>query len=297
MEGNIDVESREDQGSRFWFSIPLSSVEEADRPVCGTDSIVPDCCIITSGEIQACAPAGARLFGNRDELEKSGVALNECCLIVDCHDIAGEDLEDIARYGHNGGACMVAYHVDANRRDVYLQAGFHLVISSYEAIGNVLQYAARVLESGLRSRISDNFSRYLKNGKRLKVLVADDCRLNRHVMKAMLGEFGVESDFAESGPMALEKLQSETYDLLMLDIQMPGMSGFDVIEAYQAAHSGKELIPIMVITGDATSEIHDECDRLGVARFLLKPVDQEMLRNALASLVLPVDDRYGAVIA
>ena len=73
----------------------------------------------------------------------------------------------------------------------------------------------------------------------------------------------------------------------MLDIQMPGMSGFDVIEAYQAAHAGKDLVPIMVITGDATPEIHDECDRLGVARFLLKPVDQEILRNALASLIRP----------
>jgi CheY-like chemotaxis protein len=168
---------------------------------------------------------------------------------------------------------------------MYLQAGFHLVISSYEDIENVLQYASRVLESGLRDRISENFSRYLKNGKRRKVLVADDCRLNRHVMKAMLDEFGVESDFASSGPMALEKLQANTYDLLVLDIQMPGMSGFDVIEAYQAAHAGKDLVPIMVITGDATPEIHDECDRLGVARFLLKPVDQEMLRNALASLI------------
>jgi CheY-like chemotaxis protein len=180
---------------------------------------------------------------------------------------------------------MAAYDEDDSSHDMYLQAGFHLVISSYEDIENVLQYASRVLESGLRDRISENFSRYLKNGKRRKVLVADDCRLNRHVMKAMLDEFGVESDFASSGPMALEKLQANTYDLLVLDIQMPGMSGFDVIEAYQAAHAGKDLVPIMVITGDATPEIHDECDRLGVARFLLKPVDQEMLRNALASLI------------
>jgi two-component system sensor histidine kinase RpfC len=297
MGGSIGVESQKHRGSRFWLSIPLSSVEKTDRPAYGIDSIVPDCCIITSGERQSCAPAGARLFGNRDELEKSRVALNECCLIVGCHDLSKEDLEDIVRYGRNAGACMVAYNEDDGRRDDYLHAGFHLVISSYEDVGNVLQYAARILESGLRNRISENFSRHLKNGKRLKVLVADDCKLNRHVMRAMLGELGVESDFASSGPTALEKLQSKTYDLLVLDIQMPGMSGFDVIEAYQADQSGEGLIPIMVITGDATSEIHDECDRLGVARFLLKPVDQEMLRNALASLLSPAGAQYSPGIA
>jgi two-component system sensor histidine kinase RpfC len=297
MGGSIGVESQEHQGSRFWFSIPISSVEKTDRPLYGADTIVPDCCIIARGEMQDPAPAGTMQFGSRDELDKSGVVLNERCLIVDCHDIAEEDLVDFAMYGRDAGACMVAYHEDASRRDVYLHEGFHLVISSYEDIGNVLQYASRVLESGLRNRISENFSRHLKNGKRRKVLVADDCQLNRHVMKAMLDELGVESDFASSGSMTLEKLQAKMYDLLVLDIQMPGMSGFDVIEAYQAVHSGKELVPIMVITGDATPEIHDECDRLGVARFLLKPVDQEMLRNALASLIRPVDTQSSPGIA
>ncbi|HBE92090.1 MAG TPA: hypothetical protein DDW55_06010 [Gammaproteobacteria bacterium] len=297
MGGSIGVESQEHQGSRFWFSIPISSAGETDRPVYGADTVIPDYCVIAEGETQTIAPAGAMVFANQGELEKSGVALNERCLIVDCHDITGDDLADIVRYGRDAGACMVAYHEDGSRRDVYLYEGFHLVISSYEGIENVLQYASRVLESGLRNRISENFSRYLKNGKRRKVLVADDSKLNRHVMKAMLDEFGVESDFASSGPMTLEKLQANTYDLLVLDIQMPGMSGFDVIEAYQAAHSDEELVPIMVVTGDATPEIHDECERLGVARFLLKPVDQEMLRNALVSLIRPDDAQYSPGIA
>jgi CheY-like chemotaxis protein len=129
------------------------------------------------------------------------------------------------------------------------------------------------------------------------VLVADDCKLNRHVMKAMLDEFGVVSDFASSGAMTLEKLQADRYDLLVLDVQMPGMSGFDVIETYQAANISKNLIPIMVVTGDATAEVQDECNRLGVARFLLKPVDQDMLRNALASLMMPVEEQYSPGIA
>ena len=78
---------------------------------------------------------------------------------------------------------------------------------------------------------------------------------------------------------------------------MPGMSGFDVIEAYQAANSGGDMTPVMVVTGDATTEIHDECNRLGVARFMLKPVDQEMLRDAFTSLIKPVEGEYSPGIA
>ena len=297
MGGSIGVESHKHQGSRFWFNIPLSSVDEANRRLYGADTVVPDYCVIAGSEMQAIAPAGARLFTSQHELEKSGVALNECCLIVDCHNIAETDLAEIVRYGRNADACMVAHDEDSGRRDRYLHAGFHLVISSYEDIGNVLRYAARVLESGLRNRVSEDLSRYLRNGEPFRVLVADDSRLNRHVMKAMLDEFGVESDFASSGSVALDKLKVGKYDLLMLDIQMPGMSGFDVIEAYHADHSGEELTPIMVITGDATSEIHEECDRLGVARFLLKPVDQEMLHNALVSLIRPGGTPYSPGIA
>ena len=122
---------------------------------------------------------------------------------------------------------------------------------------------------------------------RLNVLVTDDCRLNRRVMKAMLDDIGVDSDFASSGPMALEKLRDSAYDLLALDIQMPGMSGFDVIELYQSRNTTGKLVPILVVTGDATAEIYDRCNELGVSQFLLKPVDPEKLRHALANLVPP----------
>jgi CheY-like chemotaxis protein len=158
-------------------------------------------------------------------------------------------------------------------------------------------YAAQVLNSFSIQLQREDFTSFRKGGKQLTVLVADDCKLNRHVMRAMLDEMGVASEFAASGAVALEKLQSEKYDLLLLDIQMPGMSGFDVIEAYQAANTDGDWIPVMVVTGDATTEIHDECNRLGVARFMLKPVDQEMLRDALTSLIKPVGGEYNPGIA
>ncbi len=195
------------------------------------------------------------------------------------------DISDVLRNGRRASTCMIAYDPDNSRRDEYLRSGFHMVIQSFEHIENVRLYASQILDMCSKNRLKEDLSCYLKNGDKLRVLVTDDCKLNRHVMKSMLDEIGVESDFASSGPIALDKLGSSAYDLMVLDIQMPGMSGFDVIKSYHSQNRDEDIIPIMVVTGDATSDIYDECDRLGVSRFLLKPVDPDKLRYALASLI------------
>ena len=307
MGGVIGVDSEEHKGSRFWFQLPLNGSAREESALPAVEIRRPVCCFITRDMAQAdlfsmasgleSNDKGALVFKDWGVLKRSGVKPEECCVVVDCQGMAEHELVDVARDARKAGACLVAFDKENQRRDLYLRTGFHVAIQSFDYIDNVLLYAAEMLDSCAYTAQSVDISRYQKDGNGLRVLVADDCKLNRHVMKAMLDEFGVVSDFASSGAMTLEKLQTDRYDLLVLDIQMPGMSGFDVIEIYQAANTRENLIPIMVVTGDATAEIQAECNRLGVARFLLKPVDQDMLRNALASLMMPVEEQYSLGIA
>ena len=290
MGGQIGVESEENKGSRFWFSIPLPGMPDDQHVTSISDDLQPDCCVVGGLQSQSAmfaALPGVRVFENRTDLEGSDMILGDSCVIVDCQRVKRDDVENIVRLGHRAGTCLVAFLEDKHKRDDYLRSGFHLVINSYEYLDNVRSYAARVLDTRTKNNLEEDLAPYLKNGERLRVLVTDDCRLNRHVMKAMLEDMGVESDYASSGPMALEKLRSGAYDLLVLDIQMPGMSGFDVIELYKSRNLEEKVIPIIVVTGDATAEIYEKCDQLGVSRFLLKPVDQDKLRYALASLLNP----------
>ncbi|MCG6898748.1 MAG: response regulator [Gammaproteobacteria bacterium] len=288
MEGHIGVDSEENKGSRFWFRIPMI-VAPANRCATGLPAVMrPGCCVIGSRQSQVTLAAvlpEVQVFEHWDDLAGSSVVLSSCCVMTDCRAVAADDIGDIVRLGHQAGACLVAIHEDAHQHDEYLRAGFHLAVDTFEHIDNVLSYAASLLDTGTKSNRKAELARYLKNGKGLNILVTDDCRLNRHVMKAMLDDMGVQSDFASSGPMALEKLRNGSYDLMLLDIQMPGMSGFDVIELYKARNSEDKEIPIVVVTGDATAEIYKKCDLLGVSRFLLKPVDQEKLRHALTTLI------------
>ena len=73
--------------------------------------------------------------------------------------------------------------------------------------------------------------------------------------------------------------------MIMLDIQMPGMSGLDVIREYQRRSSPAERVPVVIITGDATTDIRQECAQLGVWSFLTKPIELGKLYDVLAAYV------------
>ena len=279
MGGVIGVESEERKGSKFWFKLPLHRGVGKKSALHDVEARHPVCCFVTQDAVKGGLFTGmpglqsrdgdVRVYRDWQMLRESDVRLDECCVIIDCQDMSVDELPDRVNEARETGACLVAFDKNTERRKQYLRAGFHLVIHSFEYMDNVRLYAAQVLDACSNKLQREGIACYREDGNPFTVLVADDCKLNRHVMRAMLDEFGVISDFASSGAMALEKLQSGTYDLLLLDIQMPGMSGFDVIEAYQAANASEDLVPVMVVTGDATVEIQDECDRLGVARFIL----------------------------
>jgi two-component system sensor histidine kinase RpfC len=303
MGGVIGVESEPGQGSKFWFQLPLRSVVDTKDAACVVETEYPECCLLAKDTVNARLFKNATL-GNSTQvytdwkmLKESDIQLDNCCVILDCQGMVVDELSALVSDAHEAGVCLVALDERAGRRMQYLHAGFDLVVESLDHFDNIRLYAAQVLNSCSKQLQREDLTRFRKGDKPLMVLVADDSKLNRHVMRAMLDDMGVASEFAASGAVALEKLQSGSYDLLLLDIQMPGMSGFDVIEAYQAANSGGDMTPVMVVTGDATTEIHDECNRLGVARFMLKPVDQEMLREALNSLITPVEGQYSSGIA
>ncbi|MFT5382750.1 MAG: two-component system CheB/CheR fusion protein [Saprospiraceae bacterium] len=119
--------------------------------------------------------------------------------------------------------------------------------------------------------------------KNIKVLVVEDMALNQLLMKTLLDKFGFERDIASNGKIAIEKLQKKSYDIILMDLQMPEMNGFEAAEYIRNTLNSK--IPIIALTADVTTIDLAKCKAFGMNDYISKPVDERLLYNTIIALV------------
>jgi CheY-like chemotaxis protein len=117
----------------------------------------------------------------------------------------------------------------------------------------------------------------------IKVLVVEDIPLNQLLMKTLLDDFGFERDIASNGRIAIEKLQAKSYDVILMDLQMPEMNGFEATEYIRKTLHSK--IPIIALTADVTTVDLAKCKSVGMNDYIAKPVDEKLLYNKIVGLV------------
>jgi len=121
-------------------------------------------------------------------------------------------------------------------------------------------------------------------GAPLKVLVAEDNKENQQVAAVLLEKLNVAYAFAENGYQALKKLEMQTYDLLLLDMQMPVMDGIETVKQIRANNQHKDLYVIALtahaIKGDAQKYIAAGCND-----YISKPIDKEKFREKISALI------------
>jgi CheY-like chemotaxis protein len=122
----------------------------------------------------------------------------------------------------------------------------------------------------------------------LTVLVADDNELNRHALSGMLAYTDARVVEASDGADALAILSEEHIDIALLDIQMPELTGVEVMSA-QAGQKPGMSIPMIALTADTTEECRAECLNAGARSVLHKPVDMKTLYRELYQIVTGAD--------
>jgi CheY-like chemotaxis protein len=110
------------------------------------------------------------------------------------------------------------------------------------------------------------------DGRPLKVLHVDDDPMNLRVVQEILGAFGHDATMACSGAEALERLAVETFDVVLLDIHMPGMTGIEVVERLRATPGPARHVPVVALTADVYSRRPAEYVALGFNDFVSKPI-------------------------
>lgn len=119
----------------------------------------------------------------------------------------------------------------------------------------------------------------LRQGK--LILVAEDNDINQKVIRQQLNLLGYAGDIANDGREALKRLQDCNYALLLTDLHMPEMDGFELTKAIRSGETSKKHIPIVALTANALKGEREHCLSAGMDDYLSKPVQLEDLRLTL----------------
>ena len=126
----------------------------------------------------------------------------------------------------------------------------------------------------------------------MRVLFVEDDAMNRRVVRDMLGVAGLDMSEAPEAETGLKMIDENDYDLILMDLRMPGMDGLSAIRNIRARGDLKGALPIIVVTADMAVNIRENCLAAGANDVILKPVAMDLLFDAIGRTIAanPQDD-------
>jgi two-component system sensor histidine kinase/response regulator len=294
MGGEIDFESELGKGMTVWFTVPLQRVAEGDRSVIDgrrtlsnrrlllvsanpkiSDSI---CSFLTSWDMSCdCGVRPEEVPRRLEAADKAGFPLD--CIVLDV-DNAAQNRLAIARKIREYSELPII---------LLTSIAQPLEIGQISAIGRIRVVNKPILPSVLRYNLSRLFEVDLGESnsaeevfQSLRVLIAEDNPINRKLLKSMLKSLKFDVDTVNDGPPVLTALEKKSYDLILMDCQMPGMDGDEVTRVIREGKHGNGGQPVIVaITADVSANHKETCMQAGMDDFLAKPVRLDMLKSGL----------------
>lgn len=122
----------------------------------------------------------------------------------------------------------------------------------------------------------------------LKILVVEDNLVNVMVTKKILNRFGISPDVAENGKIALDLVQKNNYDLILMDLYMPEMDGYEATKAIRSLKEDKALVPIVALTATVNNQVLEDTSAVGMDGYLSKPFHPNDLLDELKKYIVIV---------
>jgi two-component system sensor histidine kinase RpfC len=306
MGGKLGLESAVGLGSTFWFEIALE--KQPDRAAGAGELAGPRVLLVgfpqAEREPLERALAGWGVVPVAEPTIEAGVArlVAEIALAKPYHSAllyaSGEDPKLAQRFRRAAPnpsphtILAVPRDADVQRFDV-LSSGFTAILElpfDKRQLFNVLHSVSageEVRECVVR--LQD----YARRGaaKKLRVLVADDNPTNREVIAKILERGGHTVALANDGEQALDAIQREQFDTVILDRNMPGVGGIEALQALRLMTRGRERLPVIILSADATPATKKEALEAGADAFLPKPVEALKLLEEIQQLWASVAER------
>ncbi len=120
----------------------------------------------------------------------------------------------------------------------------------------------------------------------MRILFIEDDAMNRHVVRDMLHVAGLPLAEANGGAAGIARLEREPFDVVLLDLRMPQMDGFDVLRALRGRDDHLARIPVIVVTADVTEGIEDQSLAAGADAVMFKPIAMQTLFDTIARVLV-----------
>lgn len=115
----------------------------------------------------------------------------------------------------------------------------------------------------------------------MNILFIEDDPMNRRVVKDMLDVAGATMTGAESAELGLELIEANDYAIILLDLRMPGMDGFEALRRIRSRGDAKAHLPVIILTADTAVDLRERCLADGADDILFKPVAMDSLFDAI----------------
>jgi signal transduction histidine kinase/CheY-like chemotaxis protein len=303
LGGEIEVTSREGRGSIFRFQVTMRCGNQApiqERLPDGSSGL------IVNGSVTAAQSLSTMLrsWGTRGDMASNvGDARNRLrnavkagkpydFVLLDLT-LGSDELNEFLKHAEENTLPPLALLAPYGTPRSSLPAG----LKRYRRLSKPVKAdelfdCARALISG-EEKLVDNssagdFPSLAPGARRPRVLVAEDNEPNQVYVERLLERMHVDHTVVGDGRAAVEALNKESYDLVLMDIQMPEMDGLEAIRAIRESHRDDELqVPILVITANTLTETRELCLSCGADDYLTKPASAERLERMVWRMLKP----------
>ncbi|MDX9893970.1 response regulator [Desulfofustis limnaeus] len=122
---------------------------------------------------------------------------------------------------------------------------------------------------------------------RFRILLAEDDPINQMAVKALLDQLGLSVVCVQNGREVVDEVTRNSYDLILMDLQMPDVDGFQATRLIRQMAGAAGRTPIVALTAHAQEKDRDRCLHSGMNEFLSKPVDSNRLKRILSIYLKP----------
>lgn len=287
MKGTIELKSAPGEGSEFHITLDLEKayVQEEDMVLPPWKLLVVD----NNEDLCRSAVLTLKEIGASAEYALSGI---DAVSMIEKHHRAGDDYQIVLldwkmpemdgmqtareirkRVGEDVTILIISAYDWSDIEDEAKEAGAQGFISKPLFKSNLYLGLRRFLE-GEKAIETEKETEMQFAGKR--ILLAEDNDLNWEIAEELLSETGFELERAENGQLCVDMFEASTpgyYDIVLMDIRMPVMNGYDAAKSIRGLHRADAKLPIIAMTADAFSDDIQRCMESGMNAHIAKPID------------------------